>query len=238
MSDMFTGFLDSSGLHAGMSERSDGSMVWWNSIPVDESVKKNRDAYFRRVGIDPSRVVSGGLCHGTRVLAAEEKDTGAYVPDTDALITNVPGLFVSITGADCMPIFFCDPLQQCVGIAHAGWRGLLDGIAERVIEGMQRTYGSHPEDVHVAYGPHIGQCHFEVGAEVADRFGQKNIEHRDGRLYASLRNEATLRLTALGVRRIHDKTPCTYCESDRFYSARRDKEIPLKGMAAYIGLYR
>lgn len=234
--DIFSIYKEHPHVCAGVSERSDGSMVWWNTLPVDETIKKNRDSYFERKGVDPARVVSGGLMHGTTVAAAEEKDAAAYLLNTDALVTNTPNLFLSITGADCMPILYYDPVQRAVGIAHAGWRGLVAGLAERLVREMTRRYDSLPEDIIVSYGPHIGVCHFEVGEDVAAQFDHANIEIREGYTFASLAKEATMRLARIGVHTTLNEVPCTYCFSERFYSARRDKETPLKGMLAYIGL--
>src|SRR3989338_10787746 len=109
----------------GISERADGSMVWWNRTPPMESVRRNRDRYFKKEGMDPTRVVAGGITHGAQVVVAGEQEAGEYILDTDALITNAPNLFLTVTAADCMPVFYFDPTNHSIGIAHAGWRGLV-----------------------------------------------------------------------------------------------------------------
>ena len=221
---------------AGISERSDGSMVWENQLPVSEDIRKNRDQYFKQSKINPKRVVAGGIAHGTNVVIAGEQDAGKYLLNTDALITNVPNLFLTITVADCMPIFCFDPNTLSFGIAHAGWKGLIGGIVENFIQKFRGSYSSKQENLVVVIGPHIKNCHYEVGTEVANKFAEKSIENRDGHLYANLSKEAEMRLRRLGVKEISISEICTYNELEQFYSARRDKVKPLQGMVAYIGL--
>ena len=100
-------------------------MVWWNRLPVDPLVAQNRQKYFQKEGVESERVVVGGITHGTKVRSVGEAQAGQYLLDSDALITNASNLFLSITAADCLPVFFYDPVSQSAGIAHAGWRGAL-----------------------------------------------------------------------------------------------------------------
>mgnify|MGYP001604769354 CR=1 FL=1 len=219
---------------AGLSERSDGSMVWWNRLPVDEAVRGNRERYFRGLGISPERVVAGGLVSGVRVAVVSEKEAGEYLLNTDALLTNIPGLFLTVTASDCLPVYFYDMKMRCLGIAHAGWRGLVNGILEKVVFEFNNSFGSEAADLRIIIGPHIKSCHYEVGEDVAAQFSGQNLERRNGRIYVKLADEVESRLRALGVKHISVSPVCTY-EDKRFYSARRDKSEPLKGMAAYLG---
>lgn len=220
---------------AGLSERSDGSMVWWNRLPVDKTIVKNRDAYFKKLKIDPGRVIAGGIAHGANVAVVGEKQAGRYLLNTDALITNIPNLFLTITAADCLPIYCFDPMSQTAGIIHAGWKGLVNGILENTINKFREIYNARAEDLKIIIGPHIKSCHYKVKEEVANQFTSQSIEERNGDLFVNLNNEAKKRLMALGVRNIVIDTACTY-EEEKFYSARRDKAKPLEGMVAYIGM--
>lgn len=221
---------------AGVSECSDGTMVWWNRMPVDEAVRENRERYFKSLGIDSDRVVAGGIAHGSHMAVVSDLDAGKYLLNTDALITNIPNLFLTITVADCMPIFCYDPVEKAVGIIHAGWRGLTGGVIENVIREFHYAFGSKPENLLIIIGPHIRSCHYTVRNEVADKFNEQNIERRDGHLFVKLASEAEMRLRQLGVKSISVSPICTYDEKERFYSARRDKVEPLQGMVAYIGI--
>lgn len=210
-------------------------MIWWNRLPVDEKVKAARDAYFQKQGIVPNRVVAGGIEHGTTVTKVGELDAGKYILDSDGLITDVPNLFLSITAADCLPVYFVDPVTKSIGIAHAGWRGLVKGILENIVSEMHEAFGSQPENLHVIVGPHIRACHFYHTEEVASQFAPENVEHRDAQIYIKLGDEAALRLHHVGVQDIFISPICTY-DDPRFYSARRDQSDPLEGMVGYIGI--
>lgn len=229
-------FEEDARIIAGISERSDDSMVWWNRKPIDETIRDNRDRFFKTQSIDPSHVVTGGTVHGTTVAIVDESDAGEYFLNTDALITNTPNLFLTITAADCMPIYFFDPVTQSIGIVHAGWRGLVAGILENVVREMTVVFHVMPSDLLVIIGPHIGICHFEVKDAVALKLDQANIERRGTALFANLAGGAAGRLRVVGVDNISNEALCTYCHADQFFSARHDKKEPLQGMAAYIGL--
>ena len=88
----------------------------------------------------------------------------------DGLITNVPGLLLSIQTADCLPIFLVDPKRRAIGALHAGWRGTLARITEKGVGLMQRHFGSRAQDLRAALGPGIHLCCYQVGREVRERF--------------------------------------------------------------------
>ena len=90
-------------------------------------------------------------------------------PKADGLVTNVPGLVLSILTADCQPILFSDPKAQVIGAAHAGWKGAMDGIIEATLDAME-TLGAARENTRAAIGPCISQKAYEVGPEFFGRF--------------------------------------------------------------------
>lgn len=211
-------------------------MVWWNTKPVEAAVKENRDRFFKRQGINPARVVSGGLIHGIHTAVVEEKDAGEYLVNTDSLITKTQNIFLAITVADCPPVFFFDPVTLSVGIAHAGWRGMVGGILENVVHQLERSFGAQATDLHAIIGPHIQACHFEVGSDVAAQFGKDHIEQRDGCLFVNIGAEAKQRLQKVGVRNVLIDQTCTFDAAEHLFSARHDKVQPLQGMVAFIGM--
>jgi len=89
----------------------------------------------------------------------------------DALLTNEPGVLLSVRAADCMPILMVDPRLRAIAAVHAGWRGAARRIVEKSVGEMRRVFGSRPRDVLVAVGPCIRACCYEVGEEVTDAFG-------------------------------------------------------------------
>lgn len=151
--------------------------------------------------------------HSCDVLAV---DAAGIAGEGDALVTRTPGLWVAVKSADCLPLLLVDIAQRQVAAIHAGWRGVAGGIIARTIERMN----SQAQDLRVAIGPGIGVCCFEVGAEVAERFG------KNGRTCIDLTRECVAQLQAAGVEReaISIGSHCTRCNAADFHSFRRDKE--------------
>jgi YfiH family protein len=92
------------------------------------------------------------------------------LPPGDALLTDQPGILLSVQTADCLPILLVDPSHRAVAAVHAGWRGLLQRIAEKTVGEMQRAFHLRPEELRAAIGPSIRACCYEVGQEVVEMF--------------------------------------------------------------------
>ena len=115
--------------------------------------------------------------HGNRVALVGEADRGrgaseaaSALPGTDALITDTPGLWLTILVADCVPLLLADPVRGVIGAAHAGWRGTVADIAGRSVRAMVEGFGCDPADIVAGIGPSIGPEDLEVGPEVAEAF--------------------------------------------------------------------
>ncbi len=176
--------------------------------------------------------------HGNCVIDA--LDDGV-VREGDAAYIDKPGLAAAVMTADCLPVFFASKSGARVAVAHAGWRGLLDGVLENTL----KRFPDAPQEICVWLGPAIGQCHFEVGGEVRDAFLQASTSKQgvaqafrpsdtEGKFFADLYQLATLRLKAYGVCSIHGGGYCTYCDEERFYSFRRESRTGR--FASVIGL--
>ena len=166
--------------------------------------------------------------HSDRVLRVESEGAQG---EGDALITNLPGIALSIRTADCLPILMADPRNRAVAAIHAGWRGVLSKIAPKTVQAMTREFGSRPEELLVAIGPGIAPCCFEVGPEVAVQFGLS------GRTNVDLATTVCQQLGRNGVEsgQISGSGLCSYCDSQLFESYRRDRETAGR-MVAMIGL--
>lgn len=159
----------SEGIYATMNFKEDG----------EDSQENIRENYRRIAGYldcDVSRIVRPKLVHGKHVhlVAEEDYGNGAVRPstltDTDAVITDVPGVTLCATFADCVPLFFVDTKNKAIGLAHSGWRGTVQKIGLETVRKMQKQFGSNPQDILAAIGPCIcGDC-YEIGAEVAEEF--------------------------------------------------------------------
>jgi polyphenol oxidase len=138
----------------------------------------------------------------------------------DALIANRPGVALSIRTADCFPILLADPDHRAVAAIHAGWRGTDQGIVGRTLDAMRSDFDTSPDQVVAAIGPGIGACCYEVGDDVARRFGLNAA----GRLDLAAINREQLIRAGVPASRIDTLGHCTFCESALFHSYRRDRE--------------
>ena len=153
--------------------------------------------------------------HSARVLTAGEVGCAG---EGDALITTHMGIPVSVRTADCYPILLADARNHVVAAVHAGWRGTAGQIALRTLEEMHRLHGTEVTEVYAAIGPGIGKCCYEVGADVARRFGMNQA----GRIDLAAINRLQLLDAGLAERRIALLGGCTKCHADLFHSYRRD----------------
>lgn len=174
----------------------------------------------------PSDVWQARQVHGRRVLvidgAVPRADVGAL--DADGLAAAHPGLAVAVRSADCVPLLLAAPRLGAVAAVHAGWRGVVAGIAAEAIARLE-ALGAAPGELLAALGPCIGPCCFEVGEEVAAQFPLDVRRPRAGRKpTVDLRAALRLQLGAAGLRGTHISAdaPCTYCDPDRLPSYRRE----------------
>ncbi len=164
--------------------------------------------------------------HGTRVVRCGSVDFDAGPPDADAVIADRPGSICVVRTADCLPVLLCARDGSEIVAIHAGWRGLAAGVVEATLNAMSTPV----EDLIAWFGPAISQAAFEVGPEVRESFGPwGQIEalfqpNERGRLQADLFGLARARLRKNGVLGVYGGGLCTYADSERFYSYRRDGE--------------
>ncbi len=142
----------------------------------DEAVRENYRRICAAMGVRDTDVVLSAQTHTTNVYTATAADRGRGITrprgytDVDGLVTNVPGVVLCTHYADCVPLFFVDPVKRAVATSHGGWRGTVGGIAQQTIERMSTEYGSRPADILVGIGPSIGRCCFEVDISVLNEF--------------------------------------------------------------------
>ena len=190
-------------------------------------VDENRALLAKHAGYDPAQLVATRHVHGTNVYRVGEPL--ADDAEFDGLVCDKRGPVLGAFAADCIPILFADPVARVAGAAHAGWRGTVAGVATNVVDRM-RELGAKPEHLRVALGPSIGPCCFEVGPEVVAEFRAALGDlpglvvrgpHKD-HLDLRIATRAILERAGVKPENIDDRPPCTKCESDRFFSYRRD----------------
>lgn len=147
-------------------------------------------------------------------------------PDADAMVSTAPGVLLVIKTADCLPILFWDPSTRTVGACHCGWRGLLSGLAGKVVREMI-SMGANPGRIQAWLGPGIRARHYEVSSDLADEFRRAYPAAglREGR-QLDLFRVAAHQLEAAGVPSdaITDSGECTYAHADLYHSHRRDAD--------------
>ncbi len=154
----------------------DSMNLGFNRGDDDEAVRENYRRICAAIGVQDTDVVLSAQTHTTNIYKATAADRGRGITyprgytDVDGLVTNEPGVVLCTHYADCVPLFFVDPVKRAVATSHGGWRGTVGGIAQRTVERMTAEYGSRPADILVGIGPSIGKCCFEVDAPVLDAF--------------------------------------------------------------------
>jgi len=229
-------FNNENGLIFGMSEKVHGDMKIWPG-EGNTHARANRKIFFESKGLAVDNVMSALVVHGDKIFTVKEKLGGYYADGYDALITNVPGVILAITAADCPPIFFFDPINKVVAMAHSGWRGTVLNIAEKTVKAMVSQYGSLTTDIEVFVGPHIRVCHFQVGSETAEQFSSMHVVKRNNNLHVDLGGEIFAQLLRAGllVENISLSYECTSCD-EKYFSHRRDKFTRVQAGIAYLGL--
>ncbi len=153
-----------------------------------------------------------------------------YGEEGDALVSNLPDTLVGIKTADCVPILLVDPATRSVASVHAGWRGTAQHILPKTVDVMERSWGVRPENLRAAIGPAIGVCCYQVGPEVALRFGIGTAEP----VHIDLAQLNRTQLTAAGLKDIWVSGECTFCSPRQYFSYRREAESAGR-MLSYIG---
>jgi YfiH family protein len=205
------------------------------------AVNANRRRFFGAFGLDLNQVVRARQVHGDGVLRVDAPLTERpgfphclvdERADYDALITELPGLALVVSTADCLPILIHDPVHRAIAAVHAGWRGTAKGVAPRAIRAMWEAYGTNPSDCRAAIGPGIRRCCFEVDAAVIEKMAAALPEweshitaNRPDHWLLDLAgvNRALLEGAGLFPDRIEDVGLCTSCRTDLFFSHRVEK---------------
>ena len=196
---------------------------------------------FRRMGealgVRCEDMVLSQQTHTTNIRIVTDEDRGKGITrerdytDIDGLITNVPGICLVTTYADCVPLYFLDPVKKVIALSHSGWRGTVGKIGKKTVELMHDNFGSDPADILAAVGPSVCQDCYEVSADVIDRFKEvfdrsvwKELfyEKPDGKYQLDLWKANEKIFLEAGIRKDHIAVTnmCTHCNSGILYSHR------------------
>ena len=220
----------------------------WTRCGSPEEVIANFKIFAEGAGIDYDDMAVVNHEHGANVLriAHEHRGRGFYkdpLPPCDGIITDDPTVTLVTSHADCGAYFFYDPVHRAIGMAHAGWKGMLLRIGAEMARRMAEEFDTDPSDIIAATGPCICRDCFEVDADLGEKFqsefGYPGISRpgRQGKAYVDLELAAAVQFVEAGIRpeSITLMNACTYENRQHFFSHRRDKGIT-GSMAAYIKL--
>lgn len=189
-----------------------------------EIVAINRARVANALDVPPDHLTGVHQVHSAHAVIVDGPVREA--PRADALVTSTPGLAVSVLTADCQPVLFADHKAGVVGAAHAGWRGVLDGILEATIDAMC-SLGATRSDIRAVIGPSISQAAYEVGPEFFDTFMAEDPDHarffangEGDRMHFDLPGFGLHRLRSAGIANAEWTRHCTYSDPERFYSYR------------------
>ena len=242
----FTPYEEYSFLGHGFSTRlggvSEGIYASMNLTFHLEDDPDNVSENFRRmgkaIGIAPEHMVYTKQTHTTNVMCVDQSHWGMGVTkdrtydNIDGLITNKPDVCLVTSYADCVPLFFVDPVRRCIAASHSGWRGTVGNIAANTIQKMQKEYGCQPSDIVTMIGPSICVNCYEVSEDVAEQFRQRykkdeiaNIilpgkQPDKYQLNLQMANYYNMIESGISPQNINISDICTCCNSDLLFSHR------------------
>lgn len=218
----------------------------------EAAVRENYHRIAKSIGVKCENMVLSQQTHTTNVRVVTEKDKGKGIvkpldyTDVDGMVTNIHGICLVTFYADCVPLYFVDPVQKAIGLSHSGWRGTVGKIGKETIRKMEEQYGSDPKDILAAVGPSICKDCYEVSEDVILEF-QKNFKERywkdlfyrkeNGEYQLDLwkANEIIFKESGILPEHIAVTNVCTHCNSEILYSHRTSGDRR-GNLAAFLAL--
>ena len=214
-----------------------------------ECVRKNYRRIGEVLGTDPEHMVASKQTHTTNIRLATEADLGNGITgpsaydDVDGLATDIPGIALATFYADCVPLYFVDPVKKAIGLAHSGWRGTVAGMGACMVQFMREHFHSDPKDLIAAIGPSICVDCYEVSEEVAEQFREEFPEDvlqpgkADGKYQLDLWKANESILLKAGIRREHlTVTDVCTCHNPEYLFSHRASHGQRGNLAAFLML--
>lgn len=215
-----------------------------------ENVLENYRRMAMAIGVKEENLVRARQTHTTNVHKVTTENKNEELQDVDGLITDVPGICLTTTYADCVPLYFVDPVHKAIGLSHSGWRGTVGKMGWETLRRMREEYGTEAKDVVAAIGPSICQTCYEVSEDVIakfkeafdeiywkDLFYQKENQKEIKKYQLNLWKANEIILLEAGVLKEHIAVTnvCTNCNSDVLFSHRASKG-KRGALAAFLAL--
>lgn len=202
-----------------------------------ENVRENFRRIAAAIGFDPESLVLSCQTHTTNIRLVTEEDRGKGFAksldyeNVDGLVTDVPGLTLATFYADCVPLFFVDPVHHAIGLSHSGWKGTVNRMGAVTIQRMSEAFGTKPEHLRAAIGPSICQDCYEVSEDVALEFKREFWKDADEQLIYRKKNgkyqldlwranEIVLLEAGILPKHLAITNVCTCCNPDLMFSHR------------------
>lgn len=196
-----------------------------------KAIEENQRRLARALGVRVEDFTYTHQTHTTNVAVVREEDRGKRFMETDGMVTDVPGICLVTFYADCVPLYFVDPVHRAIGLSHSGWRGTVKRMGQVTLKRMKEAYGTKPEDVFAAIGPSICQDCYEVSGDVIEEFrenfsefvwSQLFYEKENGKYQLNLWRANQIVLTEAGVeaQNIAVTNLCTHCNPEILFSHR------------------
>ncbi|TLV01581.1 peptidoglycan editing factor PgeF [Dyadobacter luticola] len=212
--------------HGGVSPAPFQSLNLGGSQDTPENVLENNLKFFAALIVPFEKVAKSHQVHGSEIMIVNEP--GRF-EGYDALITNVPGVQLAVTVADCTPILIYDPVTGAVAAIHAGWRGTVSEIVFKTVQLMIETYGTQPADCVAYVGTCIDECSFEVGEDVSQHFNAeyKRWDETRGKFFVDLKkaNQDLLLRAGLLPASIEISEFSTVLNNEDYFSYRHEKGV-------------
>jgi YfiH family protein len=212
----------------------------------EEAVRENYGRMARALGVENKTLVKAVQTHTTCVHQVTKENKDQVLQDVDGLITDEKDVCLVTTYADCVPLFFVDPVHKAIGLSHSGWRGTVGKIGKETLRCMKEAYGTNPGDVVAAIGPSICQDCYEVSEDVIVEFKKAfDEQHWDALFYLKENgkyqlnlwkaNEIILLEAGVLPENLAVTNVCTCCNSELLFSHRASKG-ERGGLAAFLAL--
>lgn len=215
-------------------------------------VRENYVRLSRAMGFAPEDIVTSDQTHTTNVRVITEADRGNGITkprpytDVDGMVTNVPGLVLATFYADCVPLYFVDPVHKAIGLSHSGWRGTAGKIGAVTVETMKREFASEPKELYAAIGPSICQDCYEVSEDVILEFQKAFSEEvwpslfykkENGKYQLNLWQANKQIFLETGILEAHISMPnlCTCCNPEFLFS-HRASQGKRGNLGAFLGI--
>lgn len=225
--------------HGIFTRKGGASAAPWASLNMGgnvgdsaDAVRDNHNRMYTSLGLNGECACSVWQVHSADTVIADNPVRGRrWLALADGLVTDRLDTPLTMRFADCTPLLFHDPVQGVIGIAHAGWRGTVQGVGANTVKTMVQAYGCKPANIQTGIGPSIGPEHFQVGEEVVEAVyqyfgtldGLVQRDPADGTAYLDLWTANRLDLQRAGVEQIETAELCTIVHNDEFFSHRAEK---------------